>query len=1153
MAEFNELVIELQGEYKGVTEAFKQLTTTIGGFSSALKTALAPLQQYKSTLDGLDKIIKSQSALGKQTNNSIAQTGAVSRKAASDTDILYKKINALAVAYDRLGQKSTAKRLRSLGAESTFSTKQREALSAVYATQGLSKDTATALNATIMAGTNQEIQRTGEVAKTSSEKTATLQRELNKLATVYAKLGQTNRAGQLRQFSGTLGLGGQQQKAQQLASIVGLNDTQSTELSRLLLNPQQIEQALKGSSNALKDVATNSTKAGISLKDTLSLGKFTAALYLMRRIGNALANVVKEAIDFVETLNLFQTALGSYAGQATEFVNKMSTGFGMSETTLMKYTGLFYQMATSMGVANENAYVLSENFTKLAVDLASYFNISIESANEKLQAALAGQIRPLRELGLDISETALQEEARRLGIEKSIEVMTAAEKIQLRYNAITRQSKNAHGDFAKTIGTVSNQTKILSENMLKLKKAWGEILMPALEDALPIVNGLVSGLTYLGQSLANIAGYKVKEFGGALNELGELDEEAENVLDTVNKLNKATMGFDELNILSQKQTSDNSLAFELKGYENGLDGIRDIVKEMGGMGLMLQNAFKGIGEALEKVAPLTVTLGSALLTYFSINAVGKLVAGIGKIGSALTGAFSAGAIGAIAAVVAGAIALVAYFDRINKEKIAEKVAKQLDGLTLSAKATSTVIGDLDGNLSDLYNTSMNAQSKLKPLKDGLDTTKESADDFLAKFDEMPTKIPDNIDKINEALDGMTLAAQNAFTESHSIIYSSWEEMFMQSSNRIDEDEQALLDKLAQQGTGVETIIADIGERIKQLYKEMANDATGSVASQMEEIKKLRQLQYDLANEPLLVEQEKRAMEREEILEKMQGGEYKADDLKGLGEDYLSSMQESIEQFNELIKQRQAEINVKSGTREQLLGAGYSEDYLASIGYSEDDIDAMTAALESFKESQKENIGDESTWQAILGSLQAKKKTTASEMEKKFAEVMQRYKDKAPWYLQGIYKTDWAWRKAGEELGYSGEDVYYAVKAEQQANAELQKIIDELMKQYGNLPAYASGGYPELGELFVANEFGIEAMGKVGGRTAVVNNQQIALALGNEIYPAMYNAIVDGLRSSGGLNGNTIVKIGNDVVAKATKDGNRYAGNNFSTLSGGNVI
>lgn len=55
--------------------------------------------------------------------------------------------------------------------------------------------------------------------------------------------------------------------------------------------------------------------------------------------------------------------------------------------------------------------------------------------------------------------------------------------------------------------------------------------------------------------------------------------------------------------------------------------------------------------------------------------------------------------------------------------------------------------------------------------------------------------------------------------------------------------------------------------------------------------------------------------------------------------------------------------------------------------------------------------------------------------------------------------------------------------------------------------YANGGFPDKGQLFVANEVGPEMVGTMDGRTAVANQQEITQGIANAVYPAVYNAVV----------------------------------------------
>lgn len=80
----------------------------------------------------------------------------------------------------------------------------------------------------------------------------------------------------------------------------------------------------------------------------------------------------------------------------------------------------------------------------------------------------------------------------------------------------------------------------------------------------------------------------------------------------------------------------------------------------------------------------------------------------------------------------------------------------------------------------------------------------------------------------------------------------------------------------------------------------------------------------------------------------------------------------------------------------------------------------------------------------------------------------------------------------------------------EATGYVKTIMDFL-----NIPAripslsvswYAGGGFPSVGELFVARETGPEMVGKMGSRTTVANNQQIVEGISEGVYAAVLAAM-----------------------------------------------
>ena len=149
--------------------------------------------------------------------------------------------------------------------------------------------------------------------------------------------------------------------------------------------------------------------------------KLVTVLYTARRLGRAVADIVQAGSDYTETLNLWQVAMRNNLDMADEFVNKMNKAYGISSKTIMNAQAIFKNMIGSLGqIDDATAYKLSEALVQMSADFSSLYNVQLESAFTKMQAMLAGQVRPIRSAGLDMTETTLYQYYQALGGTKSM-------------------------------------------------------------------------------------------------------------------------------------------------------------------------------------------------------------------------------------------------------------------------------------------------------------------------------------------------------------------------------------------------------------------------------------------------------------------------------------------------------------------------------------------------------------------------------------------------------------------------------------------------------------------------------------------------------------------------------------------------------------
>lgn len=351
-----------------------------------------------------------------------------------------------------------------------------------------------------------------------------------------------------------------------------------------------------GKTTGIQEV-TKQAKTSKSIFATLfDVGKLYSIWNMTKGIRDALKSTVENAINFTETTNKFEVSMGNMKDTAYSFVNTITEKFGLATESIMNYQSTFNNIMKSLsGVSNETAYEVSESLTKMAVDYASLFNVSLSSSMTKFQAALTGQIKPIRsDSGYDISEKTLATKAQELGVTTSIKSLSEMDKRLLRIIVLTDQLKTtgAMGDFAKTIEQPSNQLKVLSNQFKELSTWIGNVFLGTIAKILPYVNGFVMALKEMAKALALFVGYE--NTGSVADPLQEADEYSNNTatnLGTAAKnakeLKKQLYGFDVLNV-QQTPTSTSTgssssgtstgitpeILSALQDYDNVMDNVK---------------------------------------------------------------------------------------------------------------------------------------------------------------------------------------------------------------------------------------------------------------------------------------------------------------------------------------------------------------------------------------------------------------------------------------------------------------------------------------------------------------------------------------------------------------------------------------------------
>ena len=364
-----------------------------------------------------------------------------------------------------------------------------------------------------------------------------------------------------------------------------------------------------------------------------------AKLVSLKAIADYLGNAVAKFNDFYEAANMFGVSMGDMTNEASGFIDKMEQLLGIDPTEAMNAMANIYSMTKSFGLAKEQAYTLSKSLTQLGYDLSSLKNIPISQAFTKIRSAMAGELEPMLQLGVDISQARLQQELLALGFNKQVSTLSQADKATLRYIAILKQTTDAQGDFARTLSSPSNMIRVLKAQLSGLARDIGSLLYPALKSILPPLIAAVELIREFVQWVAKLMGVKVEfpDVSSASDAVSGVTDALDNTTKATGKAAKAfknyIMGFDELNVIQKNADSSGG-----SGSGSGAAGniLGDV--DLSGYDMFKQyneefaKQIDSIKEKIRGMLPVIGAVTAALALWKLTTFIADIVDAIKKIG-----------------------------------------------------------------------------------------------------------------------------------------------------------------------------------------------------------------------------------------------------------------------------------------------------------------------------------------------------------------------------------------------------------------------------------------------------------------------------------------------------------------------------------------
>lgn len=380
----------------------------------------------------------------------------------------------------------------------------------------------------------------------------------------------------------------------------------------LLLNSNPFNQGLKNAGNTIKSSGIEG-----SLK---KIGKLALTAFSVTAIVNFGKECTNLGSNLQEVQNVVDVTFGNLNTEVDRFAQNAIEQFGLGQTVTKKYVGTFGAMAKAFNFSNKEALVMSETLTGLAGDVASFYNLSSDEAYTKLKSVFTGETETLKDLGVVMTQNALDQYALANGYGKTTAKMTEQEKAALRYKFVLDKLSLANGDFARTSDSWANQTRVLSLRFNELKATLGQGFINIFTPIVKGINWVLSKLQVLANAFKSFTEMIFGNAGGdnGSSTVSNLASEAINASDAVGGIGdsakksakdlKSLASFDTAQVL--KSDSDDSGSgggagggIDTSGF-NLTDGIKQQVTDIGNiMGDInfepLINSFNKVKEAAE--------------------------------------------------------------------------------------------------------------------------------------------------------------------------------------------------------------------------------------------------------------------------------------------------------------------------------------------------------------------------------------------------------------------------------------------------------------------------------------------------------------------------------------------------------------------------
>ena len=206
-----------------------------------------------------------------------------------------------------------------------------------------------------------------------------------------------------------------------------------TQVSKCVTAVKRLDSANKSAAKSADDHGTALNNQSINFLTAYE--NLQNVLSIVHAIQDGFASLLNDAIQWDGIQFQFGRAFGEDADMVLAYAEKVSETLKINKQQFMESASLYGSLLKGFGVEQKQVTTMAVGLTELSYDIWAAYNNrykTLDDASEAVRSAITGEIEPIRNAGIALTEASMQEfaDSYDLAAEKAIDVTTAFESVQ---------------------------------------------------------------------------------------------------------------------------------------------------------------------------------------------------------------------------------------------------------------------------------------------------------------------------------------------------------------------------------------------------------------------------------------------------------------------------------------------------------------------------------------------------------------------------------------------------------------------------------------------------------------------------------------------------------------------------------------------------